>query len=43
MTRPVGEHGIRVTIGRREDNDRFLAAFAGAAVEVSQRVEGVIR
>lgn len=28
VTRPFSESGLRVTIGTREENDRFLAAFA---------------
>ena len=43
VTRAVGEHGIRVTIGLREENDRFLTSFRSAAAEVCQHGQGVIR
>ena len=36
VTRAVGEHGVRVTIGRREENDRFWRRSAVWGPEVCQ-------
>lgn len=34
VTRPVGDFGVRVTIGLRAENDRFIESFVSAATEI---------